>query len=112
MIFVETDCIVEHKGRKFEAGGAIVTPDRIVAYVGKVEGGRGFEGRLGSEPAYRTLTDWHGNRIGTIRLGEGWRIRSYLSDRMYQAYATVNGVTYTGRTLGEGMSFSGKRVKS
>jgi hypothetical protein len=28
---------------------------------------------------------------------------------MYQGYATVDGVTYTGRTAGESMVFRGKR---
>ena len=111
-VYIETDCTVTHEGRTFEAGGAYVTPERICAYVGKVEGGRGFEGHLGSEPQYRTLTDWHGKRIGTIRLTSSWPIRSFLAPRMYQAYATVKGVTYTGRTMGEGMVFNGKRTKS
>jgi hypothetical protein len=93
-------------------GGAVVTSETIVAYVGKVIGGRDFNGRLGSEPAYRELTDWHGNKIGTIHLASSWATpRSYVSSRMYQAYATVNGVQYTGRTAGEGMVFKGKRVK-
>ena len=82
---------------------------KCIAYVGKLAGGRGFEGRLGSESPYHELTNWHGNVIGTIRLGKGWSIRSCYSDRMYQAYATIDGVQYTGRTLGEGMPFAGKR---
>jgi len=98
--YVERDCIVTHEGRSFEAGGAVVTPEVCIGYVGKVANG------------HRELTDWHGKPIGTILLGNGWPTpRNYLSSRMYQAYATVNGVTYTGRTGGEGLSFKGKRVK-
>ena len=111
MEYVETNCVIEHEGRKFEFGGAIVTPERIVAYVGPIIGGRGFEGRLGSEPPYRELRDWHGAKLGTIRLTKSWRVRSYVGSRMYQAYATVDGVLYTGRTFGEGMSFTGRKVK-
>lgn len=108
--FVETDCTFSNDGRTYEAGGAMVTPDRVIAYVGKQIGGRGFNGQLGSEAPYRELTDWHGRPIGTIRLSSSWATpRSYVASRMYQAYATVNGVTYTGRTAGENMSFVGKR---
>jgi hypothetical protein len=110
MIMIEQDCVIEHEGCKFEAGGAVVTPDRITAYVGKDRrDGMGCDRAVGSG---RDLTDWHGNVIGTIRLTKSWRIRSFLGSHMYQAYATVDGVTYTGRTLGEGMSFSGKRCKA
>lgn len=82
----------------------MVTPDRLIAYVGKQEN------RAGSLIPIHTLTDWHGHAIGTIRLTSSWRINSYLTDRMYQGYATVNGVTYTGRTCGRGMVYHGKRV--
>ncbi len=108
--YIERDCVFTHEGRSFESGGAIVTPDRIVAYVGPLIGGRGFNGQLGSEHPYHALHDWHGAKLGTIRLTSSWRTpRSYVASRMYQAYATVNGVTYTGRTCGEGMVFTGKR---
>lgn len=40
--FVETDCTFSSDGRTYEAGGAMVTPDRVIAYVGKQIGGRGF----------------------------------------------------------------------
>ncbi len=82
--------------------------DQIIAYIGKPLGnGMGVE-RDGIT-SRRELTDWHGNHIGTVFLGRGWRVNSYVGERMYQAYATVNGVKYTGRTFGEGMSFKGKR---
>lgn len=105
--YVETDCTIEHDGRKFEAGGAVVTPHRIVAYIGKDRrDGMGIDREVGSG---RDLTDWHGNVIGTVRLTSSWRVNSFLGPRMYQAYAKVDGVWYTGRTFGEGMSFAGKR---
>jgi len=36
----------------------------------------------------------------------------YISDRMFQVEAIVNGVTYTGRSAGVGMSYRGKRKKT
>ena len=109
MAYVETDCVVTHEGRTYEAGGAVVTPSHVIGYVGKDRrDGMGCDRSHGSS---RDLTDWHGNVIGTIRLTSSWRTpRSFVSSRMYQGYATVDGVTYTGRTCGEGMIFNGKRV--
>ena len=109
--YVETECTVEHNGRKFESGGAVVTPERIIAYPGKPIGdGMGCD-KFGPT-SRRELCDWHGNVIGTCVFASSWPVRSYLGSRMYQIYATVNGVTYTGRGTGEGMAFSGKRCKA
>ena len=95
--FVETDCKITHEGRTYEAGGAVVTPDRIVAYPGKAG----------------VLNDWHGNPIGTYRIVATWKTpRSYVSSTMHQIEACVAGVTYTGRGAGEGMIFIGKRKAS
>lgn len=105
--FIETDCTVTFHGKEFTSGGAIVTPDRITAYVGKVSSEQGPQFRLTGN---RDLTDWHGNVIGRVRLVSSWETpRSHVSARMYQAYATVDGITYQGRTRGEGMAFNGKR---
>jgi len=94
MTYVETSCTIELAGQTFEAGGAVVTPDAIVAYLG---------------PA-RVLTDWHAQRIGTYRIVSSWTTpRSTVSERMHQVEAVVDGVTYTGRSAGLGMIFKGKR---
>jgi hypothetical protein len=95
-MYVETDCVFEVEGHKYEADGAVVTPDRIVAYPG--ENGR--------------LNDWHGNPIGTYRIVSTWRTpRSYVSSTMHQIEATVNGIVYTGRGAGTGMIYTGKRKR-
>lgn len=95
--YVETDCTFTHQGRTFSAGGAVVTPDRIVAYLGK----RGV------------LTDWHGSELGTWRAVASWPMtpdRSGTSwGRMFQVEASVGGMVYTGRSQGESMVYSGKR---
>ena len=93
MAYVETDCTIEHEGRTFEAGGAIVTPDRILAYPG--EGG--------------VLTDWHGRQLGTWREVARWRVHSWIGSHMCQIEARVDGVTYTGRGFGVGCIYRGKR---
>lgn len=105
MLYVETACTVEHNGRTFEAGGAVVHPEFITAYVGKQQDG--------APAGVRVLTDWHGNPLGTIRFTSSWMTpRSYMSSRMYQGRAVVGGAVYTGRTAGEGMVFRGKRTRA
>ena len=102
MEYIERKCTIEHEGREFSAGGAIVTPDHIFAYVGK---------KLTSGAGQRELTDWHGKILGTCYISSTWATpRSYVSSTMHQAYATVDGVTYTGRCAGEGMLFRGRKV--
>jgi hypothetical protein len=91
--FIEKDCTIEHEGRKFEAGGAVVTSDFLIAY--PKENG--------------VLGDWHGNAIGTWRVLSSWKIRSFYADRMYSLEARVNGVRYVGRGMGVGMSLKAKR---
>ena len=103
MQYVEQNCTIKHEGREFAAGGAVVTPDFIIGYVGKPVPGA----------ARRDLTDWHGNKIGTCYISSTWKTpHSYVSDVMHQIYARVDGVDYTGRGAGEGMIFKGRRVKS
>src|ERR1700691_1873235 len=93
--FIERDCVIEHEGRSYEASGAIVSPECIVAYLGRDN----------------VLTDWHGNSLGTYRVTSTWRTpRSYVSTTMSQVRAIVNGVTYTGRSAGQGMIYCGRRV--
>ena len=92
---IEPDCTFTHEGRAFTAGGAVVTPERITAYLGQ-------NGQL---------TDWHGNVLGTYRITATWRTpRSFVSATMHQVYATVNGVQYTGRSAGVGMVFAGRAI--
>lgn len=61
--------------------------------------------------AVRDLTDFAGKKIGTCRLASSWKVNSYIGSRMYQIYATVNGVKYTGRGFGTGMSVNLRPVK-
>lgn len=88
--FVETDCTFTHEGMAFTSGGAIVTDKYIVGYC--------------SEDMKRLHT-WHGEDLGPMCVVSSWRLplSCWLSDRMYQVEATVNGVVYTGRTTGGGM---------
>src|SRR2546422_11649344 len=87
--------IVIFEGREFVALGSVIQDGRIVAYLGKD----------------KQLTKWDGTVIGTYRLASSWLTpSSCYSSRMFQVYATVNGITYTGRSAGEGIVFKGKQV--
>ncbi|MEM9356053.1 MAG: hypothetical protein AAGB04_07565 [Pseudomonadota bacterium] len=94
-VYVESECVVEHEGQRFEAGGAVVTPERIIAYLGK-------NGKL---------HDWHGRELGTYRITSSWRIHSYMTNTMNQVEAVVQGVTYTGRSGGVGLVYRGRRKR-
>lgn len=95
--YLERDCTFTHEGKTFEAGGAVVTPERIIAYPLS-------KGILG---------DWHGSPIGRWRIIAQWKTpRSWMSSTMYQIEATVDGITYTGRGAGVGMIYKGKRKAS
>jgi hypothetical protein len=107
--YIETDCTITHEGKTFESGGAVVTDDYAIGYVGKPLGdGMGID-RFGPT-SRRALNDWHGNQIGTCYISQSWRVFSYMGSHMCQIYATIDGVTYTGRGFGEGMIWKGKRV--
>ena len=91
--FVEADCVLEHEGRSFESGGAVVTDGFVVAY--PAAGG--------------VLQDWHGNAIGSWRLVASWPVWSYMGSTMHQIEARVGGVVYTGRGFGVGCIYRGRR---
>jgi len=95
---VEPDCAITFHGRKYEANGAVVRPQWIIAYMATDMSG---------------ITDWHGNRLGDATIKTSWATpTSYISERCYQVEATVNGITYTGRTGGGGMIYKGKVKRS
>ncbi len=99
-VYVEQDCTFTHEGRTFESGGAVVTPDYAVGYV---------KGHEGSISKLGTITDWHGNELGRITwCSATWNAGDGV--RMHQVEATINGVRYTGRTQGNGMTWKGKRT--
>ncbi len=91
--YVEQDCTIEHEGHAYTASGAAYTDDYCIGYPG----------------TNGVFADWHGNPLGTWREVSSWSIVSYISTRMYQIEATINGVTYTGRGLGLNMIYRGKR---
>lgn len=89
--------IVEFQGKEFAARGASIVGDRAVAYCSK--GG--------------VLTEWAGKPIGTWHAVTSWRLplTAWISDRMYQIEAVIDGRVYTGRGCGEGMVWRGRLKK-
>lgn len=84
--FVETDCTVEHEGKRYTSGGACIVDcsdgyRRGVVYVGR---------DLGQD----IVTDWHGNTIALARLGPVYRGNFC---RMQSVSFTLHGVRYHGR---------------
>lgn len=97
-MLVEQNCQFKFREKTFEAGGALVTDERLIAYPA-------------TELTLTTgdLNDWHGNKIGTCRVLSSWPIRSYISDRMFSYEAFVDGIRYVGRGCGKGMLLRAKR---
>ena len=92
--YVEQDCTVEHEGRKFTSGGAVVTEQFIVVYPRS-------DGKV---------CDWHGNVLGEAFALSSWRLpHSFMAARMYSFAVYVNGVRYVGRGAGNGMILRAKR---
>ena len=102
MEYKEQGCCIEHEGRKFCAGGAEVTPEFAIGY---------FKANGNSEVFTDgcSITDWHGKVLGSAKITGSWPIRSYMGSRMYQVRAVIDGMAYTGRTLGSAMIWKGKR---
>ncbi len=68
-------------------------PTQFLGYLGK-------DGKI-----YR----WPGGKaIGTYKFTSSWKIDSYMSDRMYQVEAKIDGIVYVGRSLGTLMELRGK----
>lgn len=96
--YVETDCTIEHEGRKFESGGAVVSEQFVIGYPGKFVTG------------VAPLQDWHGKTIGTCCILSTWKTpRSFVSSTMSSIECWVKGVRYVGRGAGEGMILRAKR---
>ena len=97
--YVEQDCTFTHEGRSFTTGGAVVTPDRAIGYL-----------VLGHGEVETTMQTWHGERMGKAWIVASWSTpHSFVSSRMYQVEAMIDGVRYTGRTAGDGMIWRGRR---
>ena len=100
MNYIESNCTVEFQGKSFESGGAVVTPDYLLAYPGD----NGM------------LNDWHGKPIGTFKVISSrpaifFGRKSFISDRYYYMAAKVDGVCYSLRGFGTGMIAKGKKIK-
>ena len=101
MDYIEKDCIITHKGKSFESGGAFVSDQYLIAYP--------------SENSI--LKDWHGNVIGTYKVISSrsavfFGYPSWHGSKYYYMRATVDGKQYALRGFGSGMIAKGKRIKS
>ena len=87
-----------HEGREFTNMGAVITETHAAGY-------------LSSD--MKAIHSWEGEVIGSARVVSSWPMpRSWQSDRQYQVVATIDGRTYTGRTMGAGMLWRGRLKRS
>lgn len=92
-----------HEGQEFSAQGAYVDPDHAAGYP-KFE----VSERIG---AAGTLTDWAGKEIGSCLITASWPIRSWMGPTMFQIRVFIPGHgAYTGRGMGNGMIWRGRKT--
>jgi hypothetical protein len=96
--YIEENCIFEFEGKSFEAGGAYLTPDYAIGYMSS---------------DMKEVRTWHGEFMGYAKITSFWRLplTAWISDKMYQVQATINGIKYTGRTCGGCMIVRLRRMK-
>jgi hypothetical protein len=91
-LFVETDCAIEHDGKRFEAGGAWICDctdgfRRGVVYAKPNDDKAQWACR-------GVVTTWHGEKIADAWFGSTYR-GNYC--RMRSVSFTIDGVVFTGR---------------
>lgn len=102
---------ITHKGHDYTAMGYVVTPDYAVGYAK-------FDKPFTPYPCTTnnivnaTITTRAGSHLGYAHITSSWRMpHSWVSSRQYQLRVNINGIWYTGRTMGDGMLWRGKRSK-
>ena len=83
--FIETDCIIEHEGEKFESGGAFIAKRRDNGLLG---------GILYAYPKTQELGDWHGTFKVKADFGHEWQ--SNMGDKRQHIRFTLEGKRFSG----------------
>jgi len=88
----------DFQGKTYYTHGAFVDEHRCVGYLGDD----------------RELYSCNGEVLGTYRITATWRMprTCFISSHQHQVEASINGMTYTGRSFGKGMIFKGRRLMS
>lgn len=110
-VYVERNCVITFDGQAFESGGAIVSPDRITAYLHA----NPFLPKHSEyrEPPRGLVTNWAGDRLGWYRITSSWPSpNSFVNTRRFAVRITLdNGAEYYGRSFGHGCIVFGKRTR-
>ena len=96
-LYNEGLCTFEYRDQLYNTQGAVITSERIVAYL--QNGG--------------LVTSWYGEILGTYHVTARWKTpRSWISNEMWQITACIKvsetTYSYTGRSAGIGMIFKGR----
>lgn len=108
-MYIEQDCSIEFKGKRFVSGGAVVNEDQLIAYIGKPV--RDSETTENYKYPKYYITNWHGDHIGTC-LFRGWTrpFGQYYMPKVYTVLIMLKtGDVYKGKTQGAGMVVKAKR---
>jgi len=83
-VTIERDCIIEHEGKTYQSGGAVITPNYMNAYIKKTPHSEGcyslslttWGGELLTDRVHETgKGSWGETRISFIYEGKRWKGR-------------------------------------
>lgn len=78
-MYIEKDCIIEHEGRKFESGGAVIANGQAILYAYEKD---------------KAVGTWHGDKKYPAYYGHEWR--SCFGDKRQSVYFSIDNVKYYG----------------
>lgn len=99
MQWQEEDCTIQYQGKSFKASGAVVTPERVYAYLGKKNNGQWV------------VTDWHGNVLAQAEILSIKPHRGWISNQRIYLHFSLDGTTYSGVGFGEELYLKARRIK-
>jgi hypothetical protein len=96
----ETDCRIEFQGKSFTACGSMMSQDGnlVMAYVGRILG-----------PMRAEITKWNGEVITIARITG--TAKGFHRTKLLCVSCSIDGSTYYGRGLGEGMLIRLRKAK-
>lgn len=94
---------VTHNGMDFSSGGAYITDERLVAYLGSFDKDSSRSGHLET---------WQGIHIGRYSIVKSWRVHSMhgTHDMNQVSIRLTDGRRYNGRSQGPNMVVTARRL--
>lgn len=107
---------MSHDGTDFAAGGAYITDDRMVAYLGSIDTviphGEGVAIDRRPSKGDGNVQTWQGINIGRYSIVKSWRVHSMhgTHDMNQVSIRLTDGRRYNGRSQGPNMIVTARRL--